>query len=336
MRLVAIVLALLLSLRAAGADPVADFYAGKTLQMLVGYGPGGGYDFYGRLVAEFLPKYLPGHPTIVTENMPGAGSFAAAKYIAGVAPHDGTVLASLAQTFALDSAVGGPGKANAAAFHYVGRVTTNIDVGVALPSSGIRSIADARARRYTVGASGRGSNTDIYAEALNAYGGTKFKIVLGYKGTSEILLAMQRGEVDVVGAFGLPVMLASHPGWIDKGEAVFLYQAALKRSPLLPNVPTLAELAVSDEGRAILRAIASTAEIGRSIIVGPGVPPQRLEALRRAFAQMVKDPAFVATCSQRHLMLDPGSGQAMDAIVKQTFALPRPTLAKIGAMLATN
>lgn len=336
MRLVSIVLALLLSLRAAGADPVADFYAGKTLRMLVGYGPGGGYDFYGRLVAEFLPKYLPGHPTIVTENMPGAGSFAAAKYIAGVAPHDGTVLASLAQTFALDSAVGGPGKANAAAFHYVGRVTTNIDVGAALPSTGIRSIADARARRYTVGASGRGSNTDIYAEALNAYGGTKFKIVLGYKGTSEILLAMERGEVDVVGAFGLPVMLASHPGWIDKGEAVFLYQAALKRSPLLPNVPTLAELAVSDEGRAILRAIASTAEIGRSIIVGPGVPPQRLEALRSAFAQMVKDPAFVATCSQRHLMLDPGSGEAMDAIVKETFALPKPTLAKIGAMLATN
>lgn len=336
MRLVSIVLALLLSLRAAGADPVADFYAGKTLRMLVGYGPGGGYDFYGRLVAEFLPKYLPGHPTIVTENMPGAGSFAAAKYIAGVAPHDGTVLASLAQTFALDSAVGGPGKANAAAFHYVGRVTTNIDVGAALPSTGIRSIADARARPYTVGASGRGSNTDIYAEALNAYGGTKFKIVLGYKGTSEILLAMERGEVDVVGAFGLPVMLASHPGWIDKGEAVFLYQAALKRSPLLPNVPTLAELAVSDEGRAILRAIASTAEIGRSIIVGPGVPPQRLEALRSAFAQMVKDPAFVATCSQRHLMLDPGSGEAMDAIVKETFALPKPTLAKIGAMLATN
>jgi tripartite-type tricarboxylate transporter receptor subunit TctC len=336
MKRVALSLVLLLSaVSAATADPIADFYAGKTLRMLVGYGPGGGYEIYGRLVAEFLPKFLPGHPSIVTENMPGAGSFAAAKYIANVAPQDGTVLASLAQTFALDSAVGGSGKTNAAEFHYVGRVTTNIDVGVARASSGIKSIADVRAKQYTVGASGRGSTTDIYAEALNAYGGTRFKIVLGYKGTSEILLATERGEVDIDGAYGLPGMLASHPDWI-KGGATLLFQAALKRSPLLPDVPTLGKLAVSDEGNAILGAIASTAEIGRSIISGPGVPAERLTALRKAFAQMVKAPDFVAACDKRHLMLDPASGENMDAIVKQTFALPKPTLAKIGSMLSSK
>jgi tripartite-type tricarboxylate transporter receptor subunit TctC len=333
----AIPLALALLLAASSvsvADPIADFYSGKTLRMLVGYGPGGGYDIYGRLVAEFLPKFLPGHPSIVTENMPGAGSFAAAKYVANVAPKDATVLASLAQTFALDSAVGGSDKTNAADFHYVGRVTTNIDVGVAR-TPGIKSIDDVRKKQYIVGASGRGSTTDIYAEALNAYGGTKFKIVLGYKGTSEILLAMQRGEVDIDGAYGLPGMLASHPDWI-RGGATLLFQAALKRSPLLPNVPTLPELAQSDEGRAILRAIASTAEIGRSIISGPGVPADRLAALRQAFAQMVKDPDFVAACEKRHLMLDPASGEDMDAIVKETFALPKPTLDKIGVMLGSK
>ncbi|MGH6674445.1 MAG: Bug family tripartite tricarboxylate transporter substrate binding protein [Xanthobacteraceae bacterium] len=333
MKRVALALVLLLTAASvASADPIGDFYAGKTLRMLVGYGPGGGYDIYGRLVAEFLPKFLPGHPTIVTENMPGAGSFAAANYIANVAPRDGTVLASLAQTLALDSAVGGSGKTNAADFHYIGRVTTNIDVGIARISSGIKSIDDVRKKQYTVGASGRGSTTDIYAEALNAYGGTKFKIVIGYKGTSEILLAMDRGEVDIDGAYGLPGMLASHPDWI-KGGATLLFQAALKRSPLLPNVPTLSELATADEGKAILRAIASTAEIGRSFISGPGVPADRLAALRQAFARMVKDPDFVATCEKRHLMLDPASGEDMDAIVKETFALPKPTLDKIGAML---
>lgn len=337
MRLALIALAFALALApTAGADPIADFYAGKTLRMLVGYGPGGSYDSYGRLVAEFLPKYLPGHPAIVTENMPGAGGFAAAKYMAAVAPRDGTVLASLAQTFALDSAVGGVGETDAATFHYVGRVTTNVDVGVALASTGIKSIADARAKRYTVGAAGRGSMADIYPAALNAYGGTKFKIVLGYKGTNEMVLAMDRGEVDIVGSYGLPGMRVSHPGWLDKDEAALLYQAALKRSPLLPNVPTLAELAVSDEGRAILRTIASTAEIGRSIIVGPGQPPERLVALRAAFAQMVKDPLFVAACSARHMALDPASGADMDAIVKETFALPRSSLARIGALLARN
>jgi tripartite-type tricarboxylate transporter receptor subunit TctC len=337
MKRAAIALALLLAAGSvATADPIADFYAGKTLRMLVGYGPGGGYDIYGRLVAEFLPKYLPGHPSIITENMPGAGSFAAAKYIANVAPEDGTILASLAQTFPLDSAVGGSGKTNAAEFHYVGRVTTNIDVGVARTSVGITSIDDVRKKQYTVGASGRGSTTDIYPEALNAYGGTKFKIVIGYKGTSEILLAMERGEIDIDGAYGLPGMLVTHPEWINKGGAALIYQAALKRSPLLPNVPTLAELAVSDEGKKILRAIASTAEIGRSIISSPGVPAERLAALRQAFAQMVKDPDFVATCEKRHLMLDPASGGDMDAIVKETFALPNTTLGKIGAMLSSN
>jgi tripartite-type tricarboxylate transporter receptor subunit TctC len=329
-----IAVALMLSaVPVARADPIADFYRGKTVRMLIGYGPGGGYDLYGRIVAEFLPKHLPGHPTILPESMPGAGSFAAAKYMAWAAPRDGTVLGSLAQTFPLDSAVGSVGEVKAVDFHYVGRVTTNIDIGAALTSAGIKSTADLRSKQYTVGASGRGSTTDIFPRALNTYSGTKFKIVLGYKGTNDILLALERGEVDIVGAYGLPGMLATHPGWIDKGEASLLYQAALKRHALLPNVPTLPELAVSDEGRAPLRAIAATAEIGRSIIAGPGVPPERLAALRAAFSAMLADPDFIAACNTRHLMLDPGSGEEMDAIVRETFALPQPVLATIGEML---
>jgi tripartite-type tricarboxylate transporter receptor subunit TctC len=328
------VAAMLSFVSSAGADPIADFYRGKTIRMLIGYGPGGGYDLYARLVAEFLPKQLPGHPTILPENMPGAGSFAAAKYMAVVAPKDGTVLGSLAQTFPLDSAVGAAGEARAADFHYVGRVTKNIDIGAALTSAGIKSTADLRSKQYTVGASGRGATTDIFPRALNTYGGTKFRIVLGYKGTNDILLALERGEVDVVGAYGLPGMLATHPGWIDKGEASLLYQAALKRHALLPNVPALPEFAISEEGRAPLRAIAATAEIGRSIIAGPGVPTERLAALRAAFSMMLKDPDFIAASDTRHLMLDPGSGEEMDAIVKETFSLPQPVLAAIGEMLA--
>src|ERR1700719_2905157 len=209
-------LAIFASSTGANADPIADFYRGKTIRMLIGYGPGGGYDLYARLVAEFLPRHLPGNPTILPENMPGAGSFVAAKYMAEVAPKDGTVLGSLAQTLALDSAVGGPAKVNAANFHYIGRVTTNIDTGVALPASGIKLFADVRKKEYSVGASGGGSTTVLYPVALNAYAGARFKIVRGYKGTTEILLAMERGEVDITGAYGLPGVLVSHPGWIDK------------------------------------------------------------------------------------------------------------------------
>src|SRR2546422_4365068 len=170
---VGVAAAMLLSAVPVRADPIADFYRGKTLRMLIGYGPGGGYDIYGRLVAEFLPRHLPGRPTIVAQNMPGAGSFVAAKYIYDVAPKDGTVLGSLAQTLALDSLTNTSAKLDVANMPYIGRVVTNIDTGVALPKSGIKSFDDVRARPYTVGASGGGSTTVLFPTALNAYAGAK-------------------------------------------------------------------------------------------------------------------------------------------------------------------
>jgi tripartite-type tricarboxylate transporter receptor subunit TctC len=332
-RLSLVLVALLISGTPAPADPISDFYRGKTIRMLIGYGPGGGYDLYARLVAEFLPRHLPGNPSIVPENMPGAGSLVAAKYMAEVAPKDGTVLGSLAQTLPLDSAVGSAAKVNMANFHYIGRVTTNIDVGAALAAVGIKSIEDVRNKQYTVGASGGGSTTEIYPLALNAFGGTKFKLVRGYKGTNDILLAMDRGEVDIIGAYGLPGMTISRPGWLDKGEASLIYQVALERNHLIPNVPTLPKLATSDEGKLVLRAISGTAEIGRSIVTGPDGPPERLAALRAAFADMLKDPDFIAACDQRHFMVDAGSGEEMDAIVRETFQLPDTVRSKIDGIL---
>jgi tripartite-type tricarboxylate transporter receptor subunit TctC len=318
---------------AASAEPVADFYKGKTLRMLIGYGPGGGYDLYGRLVAEFLPRHIPGHPTIVPQNMPGGGSFVAAKFMYEAAPKDGTVFGSLAQTLALDSMTQTAIKLDVTKFSYLGRVVTNIDTGVALPRSGITSFEDVRAKQFVVGTSGGGSTTVLFPSALNAYGGARFKLVRGYSGTIDIILAMERGEVDIVGAYGLPGILVSQPGWVHKGEATFLYQAALKRHRLLPNVPTLPELATSDEGRVVLHAAASTGEFGRSILTTPGVPPERLAALRAAFAAMLKDADFAAAAEKRNMMVDPGSGEEMDAIVRETLKLPQEVAIKVGKMM---
>jgi tripartite-type tricarboxylate transporter receptor subunit TctC len=315
------------------ADPVEDFYRGKTLRMLIGYGPGGGYDIYGRVVAEFLPRHLPGRPTIVPQNMPGAGSLLAAKYMYAAAPKDGTVLGSLAQTLALDSLTVTSANIDVGRMPYVGRVAPNIDVGVASPKSGIRSFADVRAKEYKVGASGGGSTTVLFPTAAAAYAGAKFKLVRGYAGTSEILLALERGEVDIVGAYGLPGMQASHPDWIAGRGAVFLYQAALKRDRLIPSVPTLPELGQTDEGRQVLRAASSTGEIGRAIITTPGVPPERLEALRAAFNAMLADPDFLAECRKRQLIVAGATGEELDAMVRETLALPRPLLDKIGQMM---
>jgi tripartite-type tricarboxylate transporter receptor subunit TctC len=315
------------------AEPIADFYRGKTLRMLIGYGPGGGYDIYGRLVAEFLPRHLPGNPTIITQNMPGAGSFVAAKYMYEVAPKDGTVLGSLAQTLALDSMTNANAKVDVGKMPYIGRMVTNIDVGAALPRTGIESFEDVRAKQYNVGASGGGSTTVLFPTALKTYAGAKFKLIRGYSGTIDILLAMERGEVDMVGAYGLPGILVSHPGWVQRGEATILYQASLTRHRLLPGVPTLPELAQSDEGRQVLHAAASTGEIGRSVLTTPGVPAERLAALRSAFQAMLRDPDFVAACEKRKLMVDGAAGQEIDDIVRETLLLPQAVAEKIGQMM---
>jgi tripartite-type tricarboxylate transporter receptor subunit TctC len=315
------------------AEPIEEFYRGKTLRMLIGYGPGGGYDIYGRLVAEFLPRHLPGKPTIIAQNMPGAGSFAAASYIQDVAPKDGTVLGSLAQTLALDSMTNTNAKIDVAKMPYIGRVVTNIDVGATLTKTGIKSFEDVRSKQYVVGASGGGSTTVLFPTALNTYGGAKFKIIRGYSGSINILLAMERSEVDIVGAYGLPGILVSHPGWVHRGEATILYQASLKRHRLLPNVPTLPELAQSDEGREVLHAAASTGDVGRSILTTPGVPPERLAALRFAFQAMLNDPDFLAACEKRNLMLDGAAGEEIDNIVRDTLRLSQTVAEKIGQMM---
>jgi tripartite-type tricarboxylate transporter receptor subunit TctC len=265
--------------------------------------------------------------------MPGAGSLLAAKYMYAAAPKDGTVLGSLAQTLALDSLTVTSANIDVGKMPYIGRVAPNIDVGVASPKSGIKSFADVRAKQYSVGASGGGSTTVLFPTAAAAYAGANFKLVRGYAGTSEILLAMERGEVDIVGAYGLPGMQASHPDWIEGRGATFLYQAALKRDRLIPNVPTLPELALTDEGRQVLRAASSTGEIGRAIITTPGVPSERLAALRAAFNAMLADPDFLAECKKRQLILAGATGEELDALVRETLALPRPLLDKIGQMM---
>jgi tripartite-type tricarboxylate transporter receptor subunit TctC len=315
----------------ARADAVSDFYRGKTLHVLIGYGEGGGYDIYGRLFAEFLGRHLPGNPTIIPQNMPGAGSFKAVNYLYEVAPKDGSYFGSVAQTLAVDAATDEKSAVDATKLPYLGRFTTNIDVGVAPKRAGIKSFEDARRREIIIGTSGGGSTTVVYPLALNAYGGAKFKLVKGYKGTNEIMLAAERGEVEVVAAVGIPGLLAAHPDWL-KGEATVLYQNALKRHPLLPQVPTLPELALNDEGRTVLRVIAGTAEIGRSILTTPGVPAERLAALRTAFQHMLKDADFLAACEKRNVTIEPASGEEMDAITRETMRMPKPIAQNVGKL----
>jgi len=327
-------IALGLSAAAATADPIADFYQGKTMRVIIGYGAGGGYDIYGRLAAEFLGKYIPGHPTVIPQNMPGAGSFKAIEYLlGGAATQDGTFLGSVAQTMAMDAVTDEKSKTDVTKLKYLGRLVNNTDVAYAMPQSGLKTFEDLRKREVIAGASGGGSTSVVYPLALNAYAGTKMKLVRGYEGTAEIQLALERGEVEVNPAVSLPGLLVSHPTWFKNNEVVVLYQNALKRDPILPNVLTMPELATTDEGRTILRVIAGTTEIGRSIVTTPGVPAERLAALRKAFHDMVADPAFLAACEKRNLQIAYATGEEMDSINAETMKLPKATVDALAKLL---
>jgi tripartite-type tricarboxylate transporter receptor subunit TctC len=303
------------------ADEVADFYRGKTVRMVIGYGVGGNYDLYGRLAAEFLGRHIPGNPTIVPVNMPGAGGFKAVDYLYKVAPRDGTHLGAVAQQLAMNLRIDQKMGIDPTRFSYLGRLTSMVDVAVALPKSGLRSFEDARKRDVSVGAGQSTSTSAIYARALNVYAGSRFKIVTGYSGTAEIQLAAERGEVDVNGGESLPAIIVQYPEWLE-GKAVLLYQNGLKRYWQLAQVPTMMELVSSDEGRTVMRVLAGTAEVGRSILTTPDVPADRVAALRVAFAAMVKDPEFLAATKKRKLMIDPASGEQMDAVTRETMKLP--------------
>jgi tripartite-type tricarboxylate transporter receptor subunit TctC len=325
--------ALLVPIAGAQADAVADFYKGKTIHMVIGYGPGGGYDIYGRLATEFLPRHIPGNPTIVPENMPGNSSLRAVDYLINVAPKDGTYLGSVQQALAMTVVTDDKSKIDVTKLHYIGRFTSNIDIAVALPKAGIKSFDDARKREVIVGADQAGSMSVVYALALNTYAGAKLKIVKGYTGSAEVQLAAERGEIEVNGSYSLPAVLFSHPDWVHDGKATILYQNALKRFPQMPNVPTLLDLVSGEEGKTVARVIAGTAEVGRSILTTPGVPDDRLAALRTAFQETLTDKDFLAACEKRNLMLDPGRGEDMDAINQDTMNLPKPIVAALKTLL---
>jgi tripartite-type tricarboxylate transporter receptor subunit TctC len=328
---------LLATTSAPWAQSVADFYRGKTVRLIIGYGSGGSYDFYGRLAAEFLGRHIPGNPTIIPVNMPGAGGFKAIEYLYKVAPQDGTHLGSVAQQMAMTALVDEKLGIDPTKLNYLGRLTAMIDIAVALPKSGITSFEDARKREITVGAGQSTSTSALYARALNTYAGSRFKIVTGYSGTAEIQLAVERGEVEVNGGESLPTILVHNPEWVQ-GKAVFLYQNGLKRASQLPQVPTMAELVSGDdkrqvEGRQVMGALAGTAEIGRAILTTPGVPAERLGALRAAFQRMVADPDFLAAMAKRNVMIEPATGEALDAVTSQTMGLPQSTIEALRTLL---
>ena len=309
---------------------VESFYKGRTVELVVGTLPGGGYDLYGRLIARYIGKHIPGHPTVIVKNMPGAGHLRLANWLYNAAPRDGTVIATTPQSIAIEQALGTDGiQYDAARYTYIGRAAPVVEVTYTWHTSKTKSIADARTRETIMGGSGPASPTVFYLKALNALAGTKFRVVAGFRGVSETELAVQRGEVEG-GTKAWASMKVDNAQWLRDKQAKIILQYAMERAPDLPDVPMMAELGLDARATAALKLFAAGNAMGRSIFATPGIPAERAAALRKAFMDTMADPELIAFTRERNIDLGPAlGGEALAQLVTETLGVSQETAAEV-------
>jgi tripartite-type tricarboxylate transporter receptor subunit TctC len=310
----------------AGAD---DYFRGKTIHVIVGTPPGGGYDTYARLVARHLADFVPGKPAIIVSNMPGASGTKAAAYLSTIAPKDGSVIATFNKSMPLYQALGQRGAAyRTEDMAWIGNVSQTADIVAVWHTTGIKSVADARRREVIMGADSSGTMT-AYPALLNATLGTHFKIVTGYAGGPAVDHAMEQGEVEGRGSNPWTSWKATRPNWVKDGLIVPLVQVGLRKESDLPNVPLLTELAENGEQRAMFTFISAPAAIERPFAGPPGMAGEGRDILRRAFDRVVRDPGFLAEAAQLNLDVDPHPGEEVARIVTGIIDTPPAIVRKV-------
>jgi tripartite-type tricarboxylate transporter receptor subunit TctC len=312
----------LLSAQGIAAQPVEPFFARKTITVTIGYTAGGSYDLYGRTIARHLGKHIPGQPTVIAQNMPGAGSLKAANYLYEVAPKDGTVLGVIVESAALEQALDNPAvQYDAAKFNYIGRVATSNNIFMQWHSSKVQSLADSRRMESSLAGTGPGSIADTVPKLLNVLTGTRFKLITGYPASSEAMLAMERGEVDGASSSWAAVKVGKQ-AWLRDRKIRIILQTTPTRVAELPDAPSLGEIGDTPEDRAVFALYASGSAIGRSLLAPPGLPPERVQALRDAFQAMVRDPEFAGDLQRMNVELDPLPGEQVAQLAARALATP--------------
>jgi len=314
---------------AASAQTPEQFYRGKSVDLVIGYPTGGSNDFYSRLLARHLGKHIPGNPGVVPRNTPGAGSFLALNQVFNVAPKDGTIIALAAPTATLDEKLGSQGvRFKTAELNWIGRIDAATNIVFTWKTSKVKTFQDAQKYEVSLAGTGVGSTVSIYPTVMNHVFGTKFKLVMGYRGSNEAMLAVERGEVEGHSTTWTAVKVA-HPNWIRDKDISIWVQFGLKRHPELPDIPTAVDLARSDEERKIVSAIMAAAEIGAAFFTTPRVPADRVLALRRAFDESMKDPEFLDEAQRSNLTVGPMTGEELQKLVVDVSSLPPDLLAKV-------
>jgi tripartite-type tricarboxylate transporter receptor subunit TctC len=319
-----------------GAAPAAadDFYKGKTINIIVGFGPGGGYDIYARMLARHLGKHIPGNPNVVVQNMEGAGGVRAANHVYNVAPKDGTVIAGVNQGAAMFKLLGGKGaQYDPAKFQWLGSMAASNNTVYVWHTSGIKTLDDAKTREVSMAGSGVISDANIYPAVFNALVGTKFKVISGYTGTNDSNLALERGEVEGRGGGAYSSLVSTRPDWLRDDKVKVIAQIGFEKEPDLKDVPLLLDIVKSEEERQIATVVTLPTAIGYNYWVAPEVPAERIEVLRTAFMAALKDEALVAEAKKQSLEIRPKTGQELEAMVKKAAETPKPILDKTANIL---
>lgn len=317
-------------LAAASAN---DFYKGKSLNVYIGFAPGGSYDFYGRLVARHIGKHLPGGPVVIPNSMPGAGSLRAANYLYTVAPKDGTAIGIVTQTLPLEVALGNAAaKYNANEFAWIGRATDVSDVAIAWHTAKAKTWTDLRSIDTTMANTGPGSTTYGFPKLLNALGATRFVLVRGYPGSTQAMLAMEQGETDSAST-SWNTLRTAKASWVRDKQVNVLVMYTRSRIPDLPDVPAAPELGVDDDAKKILSFYASSADVGRSFIAPPGLPAERVAELREAFSKTMKDAEYLAEINKTRSDHMPLSGAEMQKMVADIAEFPQTLVDKMQTIL---
>ncbi len=308
-------------------------FAGKTVTMYIGFGPGGGYDMWARVVAAHIGKHLPGNPTVTPENLPGGGSYRAAGFMYNVAPKDGTAIALIARDAALGPLTGAPGaQFDATKLSYLGTPAIETNICITNNTAVVKTAHDLTEKELIVGDTGPGTGTHTYPLALNNILGMKFKPVGGYTSSATVFLAMERGEVDGI-CESLDSVNVRKPDWIASGTVSVLFQGGIKPNPTLKNVPFVVDLATKPEDKQAIEFLYAGQGIGRPFIAPPGLPPERLKMLRDAFDATMTDPEFIAEANLRKLTIDPENGEQLEALIKKTYATPRPIIDRVAKLI---
>jgi tripartite-type tricarboxylate transporter receptor subunit TctC len=301
----------------------ASPFGRNTITIYVGNTAGGTYDLFARLVSRHLGSFLPGKPTIVVENMPGAGSLRAANFIYNVAPKNGSALGIISENIAIEQALQNPGvQYDASKVTWVGRVGPSAAVHVVWHTAKAQSIEEAKTHEMTVAGTGPGNLAEIIPQLLNAVAGTKFKVIRGYPASNEALLAMERGEVEGASANWTTIKVQKRD-LLAQGKLKVILQDLPTRLPELQDVPALGELGDTPEARQLTGLYASVGAVGRSFFGPPGVPAATTDLLRQGFAQMLQDQAFRADAAKSMLELSPATGEELQASVAKTLAIPK-------------